>query len=192
MSKYDFKEIDNSGFALWVYAWCNFSHCHVSGLSVDFIPAELFAALLSHPIYELGYDGSDGSMEDTEDSHALFRRKSNFVVSLPSRRHGPFILDRLSPDNFVEITAEDLTERLRARYAYPRYVNPPDPAQIEAIDAYLNRLPKAGMRYFRLAVSHEDPNYHLEGWWTIYTFFDEYILVNPQHQSLWIMVMTED
>ena len=189
MSKYDFKEIDNSYFALWEISWCNFIHCHVSGLEVDFIPADLFAALLSHPIYQQTYDGTDGFVIDVDTNQC----------SRPSR-HGPFRPDRLSPDNFVEITAEDLTECLRARYADPDYETPPDTAQIEAIDVYLNRLPKAGLRYFRLAVSHEGPKnssdtpsqYHVEVWWYIYSFFDEYILVNPQHQSLWIMVMTED
>ena len=183
MSKYDFKEIDKSFFPLWNYAWCNIHHYHVPGLSVDFIPAELFAALLSHRIYERSYDGTDGFVIDVDTNQ----------LSRPSR-HGPFIPDRLSPDNFVEITAEELTECLRARYADPQSETPtpPEPAQIEAIEAYLNRLPKAGMRYFRLAVSHEDPDYHHERLWHIHEFFDEYILLNPEQQSLWIMVLSED
>ena len=205
MSKYDFKEIDNSYFALWEISWCNFIHCHVSGLEVDFIPTDLFAALLSHPIYERGYTGSD-TAEPLDPLELECLRQQDNVIILPDR-HGPFRLDRLSPSDFVEISFEEWTKRIHARYADPDYETPPDTAQIEAIDAYLNRLPKAGMRYFRLAVPHEGPyhyddpkyydgtctptQYHHEFWY-FHDFFDEYILVNPQHQSLWIMVLSED
>lgn len=42
-----------------------------------------------------------------------------------------------------------------------------------------------------MAVSHEDENYHHE-LWEIHTFFDEYILVNPQQESMWIIVLGYD
>jgi hypothetical protein len=172
MSKYDFKEIENTGFSLWDYGWFDIIHCHVPGLSVDFIRTDLFAALLNHRIYREDY--GSGSLGGTGDIH------------------GPFVIECLSPSDFVEITAAELTEYLRARYAdSENFYEPPDPAQIEAIDVFLNQLPKEGMRYFMMAVSHEDENYHHE-LWEIHTFFDEYILVNPQQESMWIIVLGYD
>ena len=63
--------------------------------------------------------------------------------------------------------------------------------KLKRVDDFINQLPKAGLRYFRLAVDHEDPDYHHE-MWTIHDFFDEYILVNPQQESMWIIVLGYD
>lgn len=173
MSKYDFKEIENTGFSLWTYGWFDISHCHVPGLSVDFIPTELFAALLNHQIYRRAYS-FPSEIDKTQDTH------------------GPFTINKLKPSNFVEISLEELTEYLRARYAdSENFYEPSDPPQIEAVDGFLNQLPKEGMRYFKLAVSHEDPHYQHEVWF-IHMFFDEYILVNPQQESMWIIVLGYD
>ena len=38
-----------------------------------------------------------------------------------------------------------------------------DPSsQIEAVDDFINQLPKAGLWFFQLAVNHQDPDYHHE------------------------------
>ena len=168
MSKYDFKKIENIGFSLWDYGWFDIIHCHVPGLRVDLIPTDLFAELLNHQIYREGYGSLAGDF------------------------HGPFVIERLSPSDFVEITADELTEHLRAHYAdSENFYVPPDPSQIEEVNAFLNQLPKEGTRYFRLAVSHKDENYHHELWF-IHLIFHEYIFLNPKQQAMWIIVLGYD
>ena len=80
---------------------------------------------------------------------------------------------------------------IHARYtdSGPNY-EPPDKRQIDAIDDYVNGLPKEGMRYFRLAVNHDDEEVRHELWF-IHMFFYEYILLNPQKETIWIMAMGE-
>lgn len=173
MSKYDFKEIENTDFfSLWEHGcWCDIIHCHVPGLSVDFIPAELFAGMLNHRIYRRGYIGS------SDDTYT---------------RHGPFEIYKLKPGDFVEISFDEWIGYIHARYAdIEDFLGPPNKDQVEAVDDFINQLSKEGLRYFRLAVDHEDPDYHHE-WWTFHDFFDEYILVNPQQESMWIIVLGYD
>ena len=171
--KYDFTAVGNQRFKLWDYGWCNIICSQVSGFrGQSFIPADFFATLLNHDIYRQDY--GSGSTKETGDIH------------------GPFLIERLKPSDFVEISCDEQIEYMRARYAdSENFYTPPDAAQIDAIDTYLNQLPKEGMRYFRLAADHEDPDYHHE-LWSIHIIFDEYILLNPQHEMMWLMVMGYD
>ena len=83
-------------------------------------------------------------------------------------------------------------ECLRVRYAdSENFRKSPDKAQIEAVEDFINQLPKERMKYFKLAASHKDPDYHYE-FWDIHIFFDEYILLHPQQQAMWIMVLGYD
>lgn len=169
--KYDFTVIGNQRFKLWDHGWCDIICSQVSGMSSQsFIPADFFAALLNHGIYRQSY-GLGKTEGDT---------------------HGPFSIGRLKPSDFVEVSFDEQIKYMRARYAdSENFDEPPDAAQIDAIDTYLNKLPKEGMRYFRLAADHERPDYHHELWY-IHTFFDEYILLNPQRETMWLMVMSYD
>ena len=171
--KYDFTVMGNQRFKLWDYGWCNIICSHVSGMSGDsFIPADFFATLLNHEIYREGY-GSGGTKETGD-------------------IHGPFLIDRLKPSDFVEISFDEQIEYMRARYAdSEHFYEPPDAAQIDAIDTCLNQLPKEGMRHFRLAADHEDSDYHHE-LWSIHLIFDEYILLNSQQETMWLMVVGYD
>ncbi len=171
---YDFNVVNRKKLRLWDHGWLDSVYCHVSGLSVGFMATDIFDALLGHRLYKRGYYG----LPPDED----------FMVD----EHGPFRIDRLKSSNFVEIRFEELTKRIQTRYADPKYFyEPPDTVQIEAVDAFLNQLPKEGTRYFRLAVSHEDPDYH-HGTWFIHLIFDEYILLNPQQEAMWIITIGYD
>ena len=170
MVKYGFKVVDSEDFRLWKYGWVDITCCRVSGFcGHSFIPADFFANLLDHDIYRQDY----GSMRAKETGDI----------------HGPFLISRLNPSDFVEISFDEWIGHINARYADPE--GPPDKRQTDAIEDYINGLPKEEMRYFRLAADHEDPDYHHELWF-IHTFFDEYILLNPQHETMWLMVMGED
>ena len=171
---YNFNQVDRKDFQLWDFGWCDIICSQVSGFRGDsFIPANFFASLLNHQIYRHCYavpmdrDATDNT-------------------------HGPFLIERLKPSDFVEISFDEQIEYMCARYAdSENFYTPPDAAQIDAIDTYLNQLPKEGMRHFRLAVDHKNPDYHHE-LWSFHMFFDEYILLNPQHETMWLMVMGYD
>ena len=168
-TKYDFTVIYNHHFKLWKYGWFDIIHCQVSGMRGDsYTPAGFFASLLDHRIYRRDYCTS---MRETDGGH------------------GPFLIERLKPSDFVEISFDEWIGHIHARYVDPE--GPPDKRQTDAIEDYINGLPLKEMRYFRLAVNLEDKKYHLESWF-IHTFFDEYILLNPQHENMWLMVMGED
>ena len=171
--KYDFTVIDNQRFKLWDHGWFYSTCCQVSGVSgQSFMPADIFASLLNHEIYRQGY--GSGSTKETGDIH------------------GPLLIEHLKTSDFVEISYDEQIEYMRARYADSKhFYEPPEAAQIDAIDTHLNQLPKEGMRQFRLAVDHEDPDYHHE-LWHIHIIFDEYILLNPQQKKMWLMVMGYD
>ena len=172
--KYDFTVMGNPCFKLWDYGWFDITCCQVSGVSGQpFIPTDFFASLLNHEIYRQDY-GSVRIEDETRDIH------------------GPFLIERLQPSNFVEISFDEQIEYMCARYADSKhFYEPPEAAQIDAIDAYLNQLPKERMRQFRLAVDHEDPDYHHE-LWSHHIIFDEYILLDPQRENMWLMVMGYD
>ncbi len=185
MLKYDFKEMENPCFPLWDHGWCDITYCHVSGLEVDFIPTDVFASLLDHQIYKR--------------YHCFPKRYESYTGEV----HGPFLINQLKPIDFVEITAEELTEYLHARYADSKnFYGPPDPDQIEAIDSCLNQLPKEEARYFRLAEKFETEflydDYHhkrpelFHEWSHVFSFFDEYIILNPQQQAMWIVTLGYD
>ena len=117
--------------------------------------------------------------------------------------HGPFVIERLRPSDFVEISWDELIKHIHTRYADKKhFYKPPEPAQIKAVDAFLNQLPKEGMRYFRLAVEFEiefldDDSNHprpevFHELSSIFSFFDEYILLNPQQKAMWIIAFGDD
>ena len=171
-ANYDFKVVDTKQFRLWDFGWFNIISSQISGLSGDsFIPADFFVTLLNHRIYRHGYDGSK---HETTDSH------------------GPFLIERLQPSDFVEISSfNQWIEHINTHYADPEFDEPPDKSQIKAVGDYFNKLPKEGMRYFKLAVNHEDEAYHHELWY-IHIIFHEYILVNPKKEMMWLTVMGYD
>lgn len=171
---YNFNQVDRKDFQLWNHGWCDIISSQVAGFCGDsFIPADFFATLLNHQIYRHSYD-VPMDRDATDDTH------------------GPFLIEHLKPSDFVEISFDEQIEYMRARYAdSENFYTPPDAAQIDAIDTYLNQLPKEGMRHFRLAVHHKDPDYHHESWF-IHMFFDEYILLNPQREMMWLIVMGYD
>ena len=172
MSKYDFSVVEEKAFRLWDYGWLDIIRCYVPDLSDDsYNPADFFASLLNHRIYGKGY-GSGVTSKDTPPIH------------------GPLLIHRLQPSDFVEISSFDQwIEHINVHYA--EFDGPPDKSQIEAVEDYFNGLPKEGIRYFKLAVNHEDEAYHHELWY-IHTIFHEYILVNPKQEMMWLMVMGYD
>ena len=181
---FDFKEVESSQFSLWTYGWCEITRYDVSGLDVSFVPYNLFAGLLGHRIYKR--------------SHCFPKRYESYTGEV----HGPFLINQLKTNDFVEITDEELTEYLRARYADSKnFYEPPEPAQIEAIDSCLNELPKEGTWYFRLAEKFEteflnDDYRHrpelFHEWLHVFSFFDEYVILNPQQQAMWIVALGYD
>ena len=172
MSKYDFQVVEEKAFRLWDYGWVDFMRCRIPNLNSDsYDSADIFVSLLNHRIYRRGYCGS---------SHET------------TGAHGPLSIERLKPSDFVEISLDELNGYIHARYTDTTHFDaPPDKSQIEVVDDYFNKLPKEGTRYFRLAVNHEDEVYHIESWF-IHIFFDEYILVNPKQEMMWLMVMGYD
>ena len=95
--KYDFKVIYNHRFKLWDYGWCNIICSQVPGLSGgSFIPADFFATLLNHEIHRQDY----GSMRSEETGDI----------------HGPFLIERLKPSDFVEISVDEQIEYMQARH----------------------------------------------------------------------------
>lgn len=171
---YDFKVVDTKQLRLWDFGWFNIISSQVFGLSGNsFIPADFFASLLNHRIYSKGY----GSGVTSKDAPPI---------------HGPLLIHRLQPSDFVEISSfNQWIEHINVHYADPEFDEPPDKSQIEAVEDYFNKLPKEGMRYFKLAVNHEDEAYHHELWY-IHMIFHEYILVNPKQEMMWLMVMGLD
>ena len=174
MSKYDFAVIYRKAYVLWKnYDWFDIICCHVCGVSGDsHIPADIFAALLNHRVYRQGYIGS---LRETRD------------------KHGPFLIERLQPSDFVEISFDEWIEYIHAYFAEQakEYEEPLDKYRVETIDDYLNGLPKDEMRYFKLAVNHDDEAYRHD-LWGFHMTFDEYILLNLQQETMWIMVLGLD
>lgn len=172
-TQYDFTVIGNQDFKLCKYAWVDIICSQVTGMSGgSFIPADFFTSLLNHDIYYEGY--GSGNTKET------------------GPIHGPFLIEALKPSDFVEISFDEWMAHIHARYADSEiFDEPPDAAQIDAIDTYLNELPKEGMRYFRLAVDLETPDKNHDLWF-IHMIFDEYILLNPQHETMWLMVIGLD
>lgn len=184
MSKYDFKFIDRKKIRLWDHGWFDSTRYDVSGLDVSFLPDDLFVGLLNHRNYKRCYAIPLENEPYTGDEH------------------GPFSIKQLKSSDFVEISFEELTKHIHVRYADEEFYEPPTPAQIESVDAFLNQLPKEGTRWFRLAVAFEiaflDDDYHhprpdlFHELSMAFLFFDEYILLNPEQKSMWIIVLGYD
>ena len=116
----------------------------ILGLSTHFILTAFFAVLLSHRIYKRAY--YDLPLEDETQNI-----------------HGPFEINLLKPSDFVEISFDEWIEYIHTHYADKEWFYAPSkPAQIEAVDDFINQLSKAGLRYFQLAMNHQDPDYHHE------------------------------
>lgn len=116
--------------------------------------------------------------------------EKNEIVQGPGQ-HGPYALDRLSPDLYERISKEEFRRRLQEHYEDPFYKDegPVSESTVCKIDRFLGSLPLSACRILRLALDPaENPGERKHfGDAPLHSDFHEYIFVEEDCLHLFII-----
>lgn len=118
-------------------------------------------------------------------------------------QHGPFDLERLSPDVYERASVEGMREEMqevlgKARPEIPDYEKiygprspgdrPYSPRAWEQVQALAARLEKHQVEVFRLRLGMDDRDYMVSGDWVIQEFFVEYVVIDRTSCELTLII----
>lgn len=174
---YDFVRIGEYFTLLWACSWLEIESYLISDFEdQEYNPEILFKTLLGHKLYQRSY----------QCPKALDRS---------SDIHGPFVIAKLSPDNFIKITAEQFTKRIDdifySEYGFSQDDGAIDIARQAEARWLLNKFPKEFADFYELGILSENEKYHHE-FWGIYTFFYEFIIIDRSAKKIHVCVISED
>jgi hypothetical protein len=147
------------------------TYCASDGTALASLSDEPYTAMLmEQPFYEHHLIGSIG-----------YDERADWIQG--SGQHGPYALDRLSPDLYERISGDEFRRRLQAHYDDPFYEEEgPVPASTtDEINRFLSELPLSACRILSLEISFGSSKADAYfGELPLHSDFHEYILVGEE------------
>lgn len=133
--------------------------------------------LMEQPFYDHLLVGPIGYAEESE-------------IVQGSGQHGPYALNRLSPDLYERISKEEFRQRLQAHYDDPFFEEegPVPESTIDEIDRFLDGLPLRTCRILSLEIDfgESEADEHF-GEMPLHSYFHEYVLIENERLHFFII-----